>query len=328
MLQGVDHQRHQANINRINGRIEFYLENGYPISFGDPQQIARNLAQELMDLEASAKTMLPESSKIEIQKRYEEADQNAEDVWQSLRGQKTAVHPNTRTLLRCASRLSMGNGGEVCVTDFDGTVSGGARLGETFFANASYMEHLIPGSKPAHLLKEIKFSTADIHALTYRMALFEGPEVMRNGGAFVEIRPGFDMFVKELINSGGSITILSANFDLFIREALKKVPNNDLITNILALQADSIKSRAKADNLALIVGENPLRPLVYVGDEESDIGTLRVKGIVGWYHALRDASFHKALKENQALCLPFETYNDVVLQHRQIRSLASQYFTN
>lgn len=221
--------------------------------------------------------------------------------------------PHTSQLERVRNRLAQFEGAAALVSDVDLTITTKSVEDER-----DYLKRLIPGSVRAEeIMEEQGREVFPVVFVTIWQPYLQDPEgakLFRTGGYFVPIRNGVEEFFSNAQATGTELRLISANFAPFIEGVIEKIPGNEAVTSIEAVTADDITATQKGLIIEDYAKSDPNRPLIYIGDGESDIPAIdkdRYTSVVAAYFALEGSEFADALAERNLPYFSYRDFNDI-----------------
>lgn len=188
----------------------------------------------------------------------------------------------------------------------------------------SYLERLIPGSRPAEKMLKTHGREAFplIFPLTWQHGLRTTPEDFRVGGLQAPLREGVNEFFQYAKDTDMTTSVVTANFDEFTSGILDQIDTAPENMDVWAISRDSIASTDKGAVVTTIAIKDPNKAVIYFGDGSSDLPALEAAPVVAVYFALKDSKFAKQLAElaekGKVVYFEYETFYDVTKKLREI----------
>src|SRR3990167_5123116 len=237
---------------------------------------------------------------------------------------------------KAAARLAKFDGVQIA-TDHDGTwtdLKGRVDIGEhiSYFPESNYLKDLIPTSAHAeYLLKKhtrkvfpFVFTSLWRHYLTDE----RGEQLFRNAGHYLPLRDGAKSLLDYLGSQNTKVTFVSHNFKPIIEGLLDKM-GSETPVEIQAITSDSLNTLDKSATLHALVKENPTKPIIFIGDCETDFDIVEAyrKGIIATIFALEGVGFDTMLTDQNIPHFTFRDLNDIRVKLEELTSLANTYRT-
>ncbi|OGD87187.1 hypothetical protein A2870_03495 [Candidatus Curtissbacteria bacterium RIFCSPHIGHO2_01_FULL_41_11] len=301
--------------------IDAYLEgrNGHNPQIREAEQIADTLVSKQKAF--SREHSFPSETSIRMSKLMADADAETKGL--------SNEH-------KAAARLAKFDGVQIA-TDHDGTwtdLKGRVDIGEhiSYFPESNYLKDLIPTSAHAeYLLKKhtrkvfpFVFTSLWRHYLTDE----RGEQLFRNAGHYLPLRDGAKSLLDYLGSQNTKVTFVSHNFKPIIEGLLDKM-GSETPVEIQAITSDSLNTLDKSATLHALVKENPTKPIIFIGDGETDFDIVEAyrKGIIATIFALEGVGFDTMLTDQNIPHFTFRDLNDIRVKLEELTSLANTYRT-